>query len=269
MFSFKPQRLPATLLKLLLLGGMVAFYMGHASLIWIFVRDEWAKRRRLVETIAFYCRFAVRVLNIRVSVVGQRPENHRGIFLVGNHLSYADILSLSSVFPSSFVTSMEMKKAPFLGQICRAAGCVFVDRKNRMKILGEISEIVDGLRNQLNVLVFPEATSTNGDQVLRFRRPLFAAAEAAGAPILPFCVNYTSIDGAPVNVCNRDLICWYGDMGFVAHLWRLVQLKEISVEIHFLPMVIIGKGDDLAQIAALSQSRVESVFRSLGTLPSI
>lgn len=246
---------------------MVSSYMIHAACIWILVRNEWRRRQKLVETIAFYSCIGRWILRMRVTVHGEAPGNFQGRFLVGNHLSYMDVLTVSSICPSSFVTSKEVQQTPLLGQICRLAGCVFVDRKNRFNLMGEIGEIVEGLTNKLNVLVFAEATSTNGEKVLRFRRPLFAAAAATGAPIIPFCINYRTINGEKVGPANRDIICWYGDMDFLPHIWKLASQNEVCVDLHFLPAMKIGPEDDLTQAAAAAQARVESVFISLGEKP--
>src|SRR5690606_9677417 len=80
--------------------------------------------------------------------------------------------------------------------------------------------------------IFPEATSTNGESILRFRRPLFGSAIKSGAPVLPVTVNYLEADGSPVNAITRDSLCWYGDMDFVPHFLSLARLKSARLQLH-------------------------------------
>jgi 1-acyl-sn-glycerol-3-phosphate acyltransferase len=182
------------------------------------------------------------------------------VLFAGNHLSYLDVLVLGSQFPAAFVTSKEIQMTPFLGHICRLAACVFVDRQRRTNLLGEIQEITAALENGLNVMIFPEATSTNGEQILRFRRPLFAAAAAAQRPVVPFCINYRDLDGIPVTQQNRDTVCWYGDMSFLPHLWRLSGVGRGRVDLHILEPFHFTSDRDLTEIANFTHARVSEVF---------
>jgi len=96
----------------------------------------------------------------------------------------------------------------------------------------------------LKVTVFPEATSTNGESVLRFRRPLYQAAVQSGCPIQPICINYRAINGFPVRKENRDDVCWYGSMDFFSHFINLLTVKCVEVDIHFLEPICSQKEND-------------------------
>jgi 1-acyl-sn-glycerol-3-phosphate acyltransferase len=160
------------------------------------------------------------------------------------------------------VTSTDVRDTPFLGQICKLAGCLFVDRKNRKHLKDEIQELRDALNSGLNVTVFPEATSTNGDEVLRFRRPLFESSIATGKAILPLTINYLSISGQKLSTRNRDKVCWYGDMNFFPHFLALLNEKEINVEVIFSEP-IIPKMMSTIDLALKSQQKVSQYFDSL------
>ena len=104
---------------------------------------------------------------------GAIPTRHPNYLIVSNHLSYLDVLAMISVLNTRFVTSMEVKHAAGLGWITDQAGCLYVERRSRKNLKTEINEISKALEGGFYVVVFPEATSTNGDGVLRFKRPLF------------------------------------------------------------------------------------------------
>ena len=172
-----------------------------------------------------------------------------------------DVLVISSQLPACFVTSKEIKETPFLGQISQMSGALFVERRNKLNIHNEISEIREGLQIGLNVAIFPEATSTNGEQILRFRRPLYLAAIDAGCPVLPFCLNYVRVGGQPINAVTRDKIMWYGDMAFLPHLWALSGSGGIELDLHFLPRIPTTLKMDASALAEQSQHAVEAVFQ--------
>lgn len=241
--------------------AMITF-LAHMSLVWLVVRNRWQRLRWSNHLLTYYARFGLWVLRVKVNPIGL--ENLAGLnggLFVGNHLTYMDVLVISPQIASCFVTSMEIKKTPFLGQICQMAGCLFVERRNKQNILNEISEIREGLKVGLNVTIFPEATSTNGEQILRFRRPLFVAAIDGGRPVIPFCINYHSVGQEPINSETRDKIFWYGDMDFAPHLWALAGSGGIEVDLHFLKPIITNFKMNPTALAEESQRAVESVFR--------
>jgi 1-acyl-sn-glycerol-3-phosphate acyltransferase len=244
----------------------IVVFLGHMSLVWLFIRDRFKRMRWCNSSLSRYARFSLLLLNVKVNVIGR--ENKGGVrnaLYVGNHLSYLDVLVISSQVSASFVTSTEIRDAPGLGQICIMAGCLFVERRNKMNIRNEVSELRRGLNLGLNVVIFPEATSTNGEQVLRFRRPLFFAAIDGGSSVIPFCINYRRVGGEPINLANRDRVCWYGDMDFMPHLWSLAGSGGVEVDLHFLPPIATHLQMDATELAESSHAAVNTVFRSVLT----
>ncbi len=73
--------------------------------------------------------FACRVIGIRITIRGSMPPSG---LLVSNHLTYLDVLVLSSIRPCVFVAKREVVGWPFFGWLARAAGTIFVDRENRL-----------------------------------------------------------------------------------------------------------------------------------------
>ena len=240
----------------------ILIFLLNMVVVRALIRRRWGQVRWSNILLSRYSRFGLKVLNLRIRVVGiEEALQVRGGLFVGNHLSYMDVLAISAQIPTCFVTSREIKETPGLGLICEMAGCLFVERRNKNNIHNEISEIREGLQVGLNVAIFPEATSTNGEQILRFRRPLFIAAVDAGGVVVPFCLNYTHVGGEPINSVNRDRIMWYGDMGFVPHLWALASSGGVRLDLHFLKPVTTNLKMDATELAAEAQRAVESVFQ--------
>ena len=232
------------------------------AVVWLFVRGRWQRVRWSNKILKAFSKFGLWVLNVHVNFkdVENLGTAEAGGLFVGNHLSYLDVLVIHSLVPVCFVTSREIRETPVLGIVCQLAGCLFVERRNKSNIRNEVSEIADGLREGLNVAIFPEATSTNGEQILRFRRPLYVSAIDSSRPVVPFCLNYLRVGGAPIDLSTRDKVFWYGDMDFASHLWDLAGSGGVQVDLIFLPALVPGPIDDATALAERSQAAIEAVF---------
>lgn len=220
------------LIKFFFVFFIISLYFILTTPFFLFLKKyPYGIKRILNRIVGFISRILISILGIKISHNLKSIDKSKNYFIVSNHLSYIDILIISSILPTSFVTSMEMKRTPFLGQIIQLAGCLFVERRSKKNILNEIGDIENALNKGLNVTVFPEATSTNGEQVLNFKRSLFQSAMNTKVDVLPMTLNYKKVNGEKISLKNRDTVCWYGDMEFAPHLWSLCKARSIEVEI--------------------------------------
>jgi len=164
-------------------------------------------------------------LGIRIKVTGRLPQ--RGL-LVSNHLSYLDILIYGTIVPCFFVAKAEIGRWPFFGWMSRAGGTLYVDRSSRASAESVTDQIAARLNLPVMVLFFPEGTSTDGSQLLRFRSRLFTPAVDAGAPVTAAAIRYVPENGTP----ERDL-CWFGDAAFLPHLLKALGVSGFTAEVHF------------------------------------
>jgi 1-acyl-sn-glycerol-3-phosphate acyltransferase len=254
--------------KFLLVFIEIVVFLAMAAAIRFFIRDSY--RRTYVGSVVlmWMSRFSCRcIFNIRVNPIGfEKLRDQGSVLLAGNHMSYIDVIVIGSQLPACFVTSVEIKETPGLGLICRMAGCLFVERRSRQDLHREIGELRDGLEHDLTVAIFPEATSTNAEKILRFRRALFLSAIQAKRPVVPMCLNYRRLSGEPVSVANRDRICWYGSMPFLSHLWAVCGHSSIDADLTFLPAIHPALDAEPGVIALQAQTAVESVFRPIVTI---
>lgn len=214
---------------------IIGSYFVVAAPLYPFIKYYPYKIKKLLSHLCgLFSRMVLFVLGVKVSLAGlENFDREKNYFIVSNHLSYLDMLIFLANFPSNFVTSMEVKETPVLGPISQLAGSLYVERRNKRNILSEIKEIEDALSNGLNVTVFPEATSTNGEQVLGFKRSLFQSAINTKLPVLPLTLNYLKVDEESLSRKNRDKVCWYGDMGFAPHLWELCHCSSVEALLTF------------------------------------
>lgn len=244
--------------RLLGAGFVVIGFVITASVIRLYYRDVWKERQVLSRVLQKTTRFILKPLDIHLRVKGKPDAT--GSLVVANHLSYIDVFVLASLYPTSYVTSVEMRDTPFLGHLCRIGACVFVERRNKENIQNEIQEITEALKRGLTVTIFPEATSTNGDEVLRFRKPLFNAALFAKANVQPVVINYRKISRQKITKANRDTVCWYGDMSFAPHFLGFLKHHTFEIEVEFLPVIAFDSSRDLDTLVSLSYQKVKEAY---------
>ena len=170
-------------------------------------------------------RRVLRALGIESRVCGPAPA--RGL-VVSNHLSYLDIALISAAMPCFFVSKTEVGRWPYFGRAARTGGTIFIDRSSRASTAAVVEQIAERLGLPIPVLVFPEGTSSDGSQVLRFHPSLFEPAIVAGGPVTAAAVRYLLDDGG-----KESELCWFGDTLFLSHLWRVLGTAGFSAEVRF------------------------------------
>jgi len=178
------------------------------------------------------------ILNIKVTIAGDEGQLERGGYvIIANHVSYVDGIVLGSIFPIVFVSKREVKKWPIVGQWNVLCGTIFINRQRKKEVGALVREMTRKLRQEANILLFPEGTSTNGEKMLPFQTAPLAAPLRSRSIIVPVTLAYTTIDEQPVTAVNRDFVYWYGDMDFVTHFWDLLGRRGVEVLVTLQPKI--------------------------------
>lgn len=186
------------------------------------------------------CQRALRGLRVEVRVSGTVPTV--GV-VAPNHLGYLDILVLAAVAPQVFLAKSEVRSWPVVGWFARWAGTQFIQRGKRSDVARQNADFVHIVSNDAVLTLFLEGTSTDGGEVRPFRSSLLEPAVENHWPITPAALVATCEDGDPA----QD-VCWWGDMEFAPHLWRMMQVKRIVVHVQF--GTTRAPGDERKQLAA-------------------
>jgi 1-acyl-sn-glycerol-3-phosphate acyltransferase len=172
-----------------------------------------------------WSRFANRVVGIRVTTRGAMPPSG---LLVSNHLSYLDVIVLSSIRPCVFVAKRDVATWPFFGWLAHAAGTIFVDRENRLSSPVVVDLVRATLASGSVVVLFPEGTSSDGSTVLPFKSALLESAVQLRCPVASASIQYALDDGSVANE-----VCYWRDMTLVPHLFNLFFKREIRAKYSF------------------------------------
>lgn len=231
---------------------------------WLGVTFGLGYARRLPHA---YHRFVARLFGIRIRVIGSPPAG-RAALIVANHTGWLDIVIFSAVMPLSFVAKSEVGSWPFFGTLARLQRTVFVTRARRSQTGAARDDIQSRLLAGDTLVLFPEGTSSDGNQVLPFKSALLGAAEAEIAPgqpvtVQPVSAAYTGLHGMPLGRENRPLFAWYGDMELVPHLWEALKAGPLDVVVEFHTPLSLGDMDRKSLTAAAEKLVREGQLRAL------
>lgn len=198
---------------------------------------------------------------MRLTNRGSAPNEKKNYLILCNHLSYLDIFIISSFFPASFIASVdEVRNTFLLGKVTELSGGFFVERRKRSGLRAEIESISELLKMGINVALFPEGTTSNGERVLPFKTPLISIAQKAGTDILPLCIKYRRINGEEINARNRDLVYYYGDMKFFDHFFDFLSVGSVDVELTMLESIDPLSGASRKELAASAFNSINSAY---------
>ncbi|WP_246845252.1 1-acyl-sn-glycerol-3-phosphate acyltransferase [Bdellovibrio sp. NC01] len=238
---------------------IILTFLAWSFLCHLVIRDQDKRRARFSKNASLFCGFIIRSFNIRLTVKN-KPKDGDKFLLVSNHMGFIDILLMCSIFPMLFITSNEMRETPFLGLLTEMGGCMYVERRSRTRIIEEMKSMTDALQKGFRIVLYPEATSHNGECVLPFKRTLMMAASHAGVPIQPAVVNFRKVNGEEWTMKYRDSLCWYGDIPFATSLWKSLTLRSVDAEIEFLEQIHTSPEDDRGLVADKAHKMISEKF---------
>lgn len=169
-----------------------------------------------------------RIAGMKIEVIGTPPKPP--FFLVSNHLSYMDIPLLRAVVSGVFVAKGEIE-GWFLGKsMVGNMGNIFVNRQNRRDIPRAGKKVLERINEGEGVIVFPEGTSSKGEEVLKFNSSFLEFAAQTDLPVHYVSITYQT----PNNNPPANNVCWWlPEDTFVGHMWKLFQIPEFTAVVTF------------------------------------
>lgn len=193
------------------------------------------------------------ISGMEIEVIGVPPKPP--FFLVTNHLGYVDVGVLRATVNGIFVAKAEVKDWFLAGRIVRDMGIIFIDRSKRRDIPRAGAEIIRKLSEGEGVIVFPEGTSTKGEDILPFNSSFLEFAAKTDLPVSYASISYRTPEGEPP---ASKMICWWEDITFMAHLFRLFTLRRFTAILDFGDENVVNP--DRKQLAIELRRRVKEKF---------
>ena len=222
---------------------------GLVTLMFVFPRVSPARRLRLIRS------WDGKVLNIfamrmKVDAPPGFDLAHSKRLYIGNHISWIDVYALQSVTAARFVAKSELAAWPVLGTLIALSGTVFIERAKRADTRRIVKTLQQHLHDREVIAVFPEGSTTDGRDVLKFHANLLQAALDAGAEIVPFCLRYTDAKGHFTTAA-----AYIGEMSLWESLKLMLREKRMHCELTlFAPLDTAGR--DRRQLAHAAETLV-------------
>jgi len=178
----------------------------------------------------------LRIFNIQLIVNGEPPNRDlAGIMFVGNHISWLDIHVLNSIHAVRFIAKAEVKNWPVFGLLAKKANTLFINREDKKDTVRVIESTSKGLLKGDSFCFFPEGTTTDGTDLLRFKGGLMQASINANTDIWPFVISYPDHSGSP----NKKM-AFVGKATLIASILQIISISRPQATITFLPKVPSG-----------------------------
>jgi len=222
------------------------------TLRFLYPRASPERRRALMQR---WCAKLLAILNIQVQVEGDPPSRgEHAAMIAANHVSFVDIMLISSVCPTRFVAKSEIRAWPLAGWIADRAGTLFI-RRDQMRDMARIdARVREMLAEGDCVGLFPEGITTEGDELRKFHSSLFEPAVANGARVHPAAIRYEHPDGS---LCRQ--MSFIGERTFMESLGLIVRQRAVRARIMFAAPVETA-GGSRREVASQVEARVATLL---------
>lgn len=228
--ALESRRAPAPLMamvavpRLALRSVALIVLLAYGLFLALLVRLDPTDRVRPEILGRHWSRALLRLLDIRVTASGRPPQG--GGLIVANHISWLDIPLIYAQVGTRFVSKSEVQAWPVAGWLADAAGTFYL-RRGQHGSRPLLARLVPFLSAGGAVVVYPEGTTTTGEDVLPFHPRLFAAAIESGCPVQPVALRY----GPGAN--GESLAPFVGDDDLLSHLLRLLRNASLEARVVF------------------------------------
>lgn len=212
-----------------------------------------------------WCRRILKAMHVEYTVQGVPPSSGA---LVSNHLSYLDILLYSAITPFVMVAKLQVRSWPLIGYLTHLAGTVYVERSEDAvpgrprQMHAEVNrKMAEAYASGLPVLFFPEGTTTDGTQILPFRRGLFHSVLNGNIPLRVSALHLQleeENDGATV----EEDVCFVGDAELAPHLFGFLSLRGLQAQVCFGEEVT--DREDRFVLSQSAREEIADLYEQLG-----
>lgn len=221
-------------------------------------RRRLAIRRWSSRTLSF--------LKVELRTTGAPPQSlARPAVLVANHVSWLDIYLVHAVWQVRFIAKSEVRNWPVIGCLSARTGTLFIERGNRRHATQINRAIHSAFVEGDAIGIFPEGTTTFGDEISGFHASLLQPAVDEHALVFPVALRYLDVHGN----LNRNA-AYVGDTSLLESMFAILAQPRIVAELIFLAP-IDAEGRSRRDLARETQAAIAAALNLpvSGTPPGI
>jgi 1-acyl-sn-glycerol-3-phosphate acyltransferase len=167
------------------------------------------------------CLFIFGVEVDRADHIDFKALRNRSPIIISNHVTFLDIFLLSALYRTVYVSKIEVKYYPFIGQAASLMGIVFLDRSSKESRTRIVNTIADKPR-EIVLTLFPQGTTSSLGHPMPFRPGVFRTIHLnADIVLIPLTIHYKH---------DRE-IAWTRDQMLFDNIKKVGGLKRIPVRV--------------------------------------
>ncbi len=136
---------------------------------------------------------------VQLNVVGEENLTaQRPAVFIFNHRNQVDPIIVGALVRDNWtaVGKKELAKDPIMGTIGRAMDAAFIDRGDAAAAVESLHQVEDLARKGISIVIAPEGTRLDTNEVGPFKKGPFRIAMAAGVPIVPIVIRNAELVAA-------------------------------------------------------------------------
>lgn len=175
-------------------------------------------------------------------VIKNVPSDEKKIILLGNHISYLDIIVLFAAYPNViFLAKSEVANWPIIGPGAKNVGTLFVHRdssQSRLLTKNKIQDFLENDTSDLKIAAFPSGTTTLSEEK-PWKKGLFEVAQITNTKVQPFKIKYS----------HKRECAYIDEDDLFTSLMKLFSIKNKSVVFEWGTAFTITNLDDCIEKA--------------------
>jgi len=136
---------------------------------------------------------------VQLNVVGEENLTaQRPAVFIFNHRNQVDPIIVGALVRDNWtaVGKKELAKDPIMGTIGKAMDAAFIDRGDAAAAVESLHQVEDLARKGISIVIAPEGTRLDTNEVGPFKKGPFRIAMAAGVPIVPIVIRNAELVAA-------------------------------------------------------------------------
>jgi putative phosphoserine phosphatase/1-acylglycerol-3-phosphate O-acyltransferase len=144
-------------------------------------------------------RLLLNTTGVNLNVLGEENlRKERPAVFIFNHRNQVDPIIAGRLVGDNFtsVGKKELEKDPLMGTIGKVMDAAFIDRDDAKAAVEGLKKVEDLARKGISILIAPEGTRLDTNEVGPFKKGAFRIAMSAGIPIVPMVIRNAEVIAA-------------------------------------------------------------------------